>query len=120
MIKNVGAQSKSLASHDAARDPDRVNYVFAGGEFSIAAWVQRGLTDAGAVSNLDWAELRKEQPSFDRDLSVFQESLPIPRSVILAGPHLDPALADAITQLLLAMEKSRAGRQALEKYNKIQ
>ena len=38
---------------------DAVGYSFANGEINVVAWVNRGLADAGAISNLDWENPKK-------------------------------------------------------------
>lgn len=119
LLKSAGLDVVRLDSNESARAPNRVNYTFAGGEFSIAAWVHRGIADAGAISNVEWRELCGEHPPFENELFVFHRSEPVVRSVILARPGLEPGLKQAVIKLLTSMDEASEGQAVLETYSNV-
>lgn len=93
-----------------------VGYAFAEGEANVVAWVHRGLTDAGVVSNLDW-ENDDETPAFLKDdLIVIHETPPIIRSLVLVRSGLVPELKARLSEILQGMHETEAGRRTLRSY----
>ncbi len=114
-----GMELTPLEQPGAPVPDDRVGYVFAEGEINIVAWVHRGLADAGVVSNLDW-ENEDETPSFLKDdLTIIHETPPIIRSLLLMRSDLDPVLKERISDILLGMHETEAGRRALQRYFRV-
>jgi len=99
--------------------PGKVGYIFTNGEVNVAAWVARGLADAGAISNLDWEDIARTPNSFKADLSVFYEGSPIMRSVLLVRGDLDPEVKAALKQILSTMHDDAEGREVLKAYYKV-
>jgi len=99
--------------------PGKVGYVFTDGEVNVAAWVARGLADAGAISNLDWEDIGRTPNNFKADLSVFYEGSPIIRSVFLVRGDLDPMVKAALKQILSTMHEDAEGREVLKAYYRV-
>ncbi len=93
-----------------------VGYSFANGEINVVAWVNRGLADAGAISNLDWADPEAAPPGLKSSLRIIHETEPVIRSLFLVRESLDAALSERITEILETMHKTPDGRATLKDY----
>ncbi len=96
-----------------------LGYSFANGEVNVIAWVNRGLADAGAISNLDWMDPDTALPRLKSKLRIIHETEPIIRSLFLARQSLDEDLSERITAILQSMHESPEGRETLKKYFKV-
>jgi len=96
-----------------------VGFSFAGGEINVVAWVNRGLADAGAISNLDWADPNTAPAELRNELVVIHETAPVIRSLFMVRRAIDDALAGRISEILTAMHETAEGRTALKKYAKV-
>lgn len=99
--------------------PGQVGYVFSGQEINIALWVQEGIVDAGAVSDLEMADTdhfpEAVLPTFD----VFHSSSPYPRALLLVRGSLDKNVQQAVKQLLLKAHKDPEGTIIMDKYKHV-
>jgi len=91
-------------------------FVFASEEMNISNMVYRRLTDAGAMSNLDWQESDRVQNKMKEELEIFLESKEMPRSLELVRAGLDTSISNRLKQVLLQAHENAAGQAALEKY----
>ena len=93
---------------------DQIAYVFTGGDEDTVQWVLDGRVDAGGVEDGTFDEI----DPLDRDqLVVLAESESLPRHVGVARPGIDPALLQALTDLLLNADQTDGGRQALQAFS---
>ncbi len=94
---------------------DAVGYLFALSERNIAAWVQLGLVDAGAFSNLDWDRyaVGADGPG---GLRVIHRTAPFPRAVELIRGDLDAAIAARLREVLLAAAADPLAAPALRRF----
>ncbi len=90
---------------------DRVGYLFALSETNVRAWVNTGLVDAGAMSDLGQPELEVGgRLTNDGGLRVLHRTDPFPRGVELARADLKPEIrARLIAVLLAASQDPEAG-----------
>jgi phosphonate transport system substrate-binding protein len=93
-----------------------LGYSFALGEINVVAWVNRGLADAGAISNLDWMDPDTAPAGLKNELRVIHETESVIRSLILARQSLDDRLCEQITEILESMHESPEGRAVLSEY----
>lgn len=100
-LLDAGLRPQILLSPEDQPDADTVGYVFARSEVNIAAWVDKRLVDAGALSSLDWENPRRVPPSFRDHLRVIYRSDDYPRALELVRPSLDPAVRARLRQVLL-------------------
>ena len=96
-----------------------VGYSFARGEINVIAWVNRGLADAGSVSNLDWNDPETAPAELKNELRVIHETQPVIRSLFLTRTGLDAALCERIAKILVSMDESEPGRAVLKQYFKM-
>lgn len=89
---------------------DSVGYVFGRTEPNISAWVQKRLVDAGALSEIDFANPARMPPAFRADLRVIYTSPPYPRGLELTRANLSPKVRERLRQVLLqAADDPQAG-----------
>ena len=118
ILRQHGLDLVPLASIFDDVPQDKVGYLFAGSEESVASAVARGLADVGALSNLDWDEFVRTPENLKERLEIFYESEPVFRSVILVRANLDEELKQQIKQLLFSMDGNEAGQAAMKAFNR--
>lgn len=96
-----------------------IGYSFAHDEIGIATWVATGVTEAGALSDSDWAEFSQTASAMLGDLRIVHTTDPIVRSVIVARGDLPPEKKERLKTILLGMDKTDAGRPVLDDYFKV-
>lgn len=96
-----------------------VGYSFAHGEINVVAWVNRGLADAGAISNLDWNDSEKAPLLLREGLIIIHETQPVIRSLMMVRQTLDADMKERLSSLLGRMHETSEGKAALKKYSKV-
>lgn len=104
--------------HDPVPD-GKVGYAFARGEINVIAWVNRGLADAGSVSNLDWENPKDTPENLKKDLVIIHETELFTRSLLLVRRGLDTRLKTRIRDILETMHETPEGRATLKSYFKV-
>lgn len=102
MLLEAGLRPEVMISPLDTPARDSVGYVFARTEFNIATWVEKGIVDAGAISNLDWEEVLVREPRMADSLHIIAESGPIPRGLELVREGIEPPVERRLRELLLA------------------
>jgi len=120
MIKTAGLRTVELHGIHAPREPAAVGYFFGRSELSVADAVRDGIADAGALNDVEWANLQTSDPLVEATMQVIARSERIPRSFVLVGPKVSPDLKRALKTTLLAMDRTAEGRAALQLYNKVE
>ncbi len=115
-LLDTGLTPQELPRRDAPVPHRRVGYTFAGGEINITAWVARGIVDAGAYSNIDWADPDHTPRAMRENLRIFHHGEPIPRAFEIVRGDLRPGLREALRRVLLDAENVPAGRRAMQAY----
>lgn len=116
------ASGLSLVELSNPRDPapdGKLGYSFAKGEINVVAWVNRGLAEAGAISDLDWNDEGDAPAHLKQELKVIHETPPIIRSLLMVRSTMDDALKQEIRRVLLQMHLTRDGRETLKVYFKV-
>lgn len=103
-----------LRGPDTPVAPGTVGYVFSGDDDNTVLWVVDGTVDAGLTSRPDYEEIAAGRD----DLRVVAETQPVPRHVVVAGPHVDARLRTAIVDVLLAMEHDDVGSAVLQAFER--
>lgn len=99
-----------LATAEDPVPPDRLGFVFSGGDATTMHWVLAGKVVAGAANR--WNFDRYAGESRDQ-LRVLATSGEVPRHLMAARKDLDPRIEETIRDLLLGAHLSAAGREML-------
>jgi phosphonate transport system substrate-binding protein len=118
VLKRAGLELVRLSSPTESPPANKVGYVFAGRDLNVATWVHKGLTDAGAFSNLDWTNPDDVPGAYREDLKLIYETRPFPRAVELVRKDLDSKIKERIKEILLTAHTNPEGRKALRAYHK--
>ena len=114
MLRRDGLTLTELSSRHEQPAKDELGYVFTGDDKNTVIWLHSGWIDAAATDPENFAALEKAAPGAYR---VLARSMKLPRHVGIHREGLDPALVDRITEELIAMEASEAGRKAMAAFN---
>lgn len=116
MLLEAGLRPEVMISPLDTPARDSVGYVFARTEFNITTWVERGIVDAGAVSNLDWDEVLVRSPAMADSMHIIAESGPVPRGLELVREGIEPQVERRLRELLLAASDDPEARPALQAF----
>ena len=72
-----------------------------------------GRADAAAAKDLVFAEMVRENPGLRDEIRELAGSSPVPSNGFVTGPSMDPGLRGQIGRLLVEMDRSPRGREAL-------
>jgi phosphate/phosphite/phosphonate ABC transporter binding protein len=72
-----------------------------------------GRADAAAAKDLVFEEMVRENPGLRVEIRELASSPPVPSNGLVTGPRMDPELRGQIRRLLLEMDRSPRGREAL-------
>ena len=95
---------------------DAVGYVFARSQTNIAAWVHRGLVDAGTVSDVDWENPQAMPPALREGFVVIDRSPDYPRALEMVRGDLAPGLRERLRDVLLQAASDPDAREPLLEY----
>jgi phosphonate transport system substrate-binding protein len=96
-----------------------VGYYFTGSESVAVELIHEGTLDAGAISNVDWAESKTVPDELRQDLQVIHETSPVIRSVLMVNASIPAEAQDAIATVLEQMEQTPEGREVMMAYSKV-
>ncbi len=116
MALEAGLPMELLLSPQDRPDADSVGYVFARSELNIAAWVDKGMVDAGALSNLDWDNPRRMPESFRRNMRVLARSDDYPRAVEMVRSGLPVEVRARLHEVLLDAARDPQASDALRRF----
>ncbi|MCC2662974.1 MAG: hypothetical protein K0R41_1107 [Geminicoccaceae bacterium] len=94
---------------------DAIGYVFSMDDVNTMFWVDHGKVAAG-VTSPDFLELYRKKPN-DK-LVVIARSIDIPRQVVAHRADLDRVAVAELERVLMAMDSSEEGREALKAFQK--
>jgi len=115
-LLDAGLPMEILLSPQDRPDSHSVGYVFARSELNIAAWVDKGMVDAGALSNLDWQDTRRMPEAFRGDMRVLARTPDYPRALEMVRPSLDPAVRERLRQVLLEAARDPQAGPAMKRF----
>jgi phosphonate transport system substrate-binding protein len=120
IITDKVSKKETIQDDNASKS---INYIFSTEAYSssidnLTMWTHRGIVDAAAISDIDWADKRRFPEKLKKDLRVFSRSDKIPRSLVMSRSTLDKELKQALIQALLEASNNKNGQQALEKFTK--
>lgn len=104
LLERQGLRLRPLDNVQQPAKPGLVSYIFSRTEKNNALWVHKGLSVAGALNNNDWDNPARVPPGLRADLRIIYRSASYPRALELVSADLEPALVQALQDLLLGME----------------
>jgi phosphonate transport system substrate-binding protein len=113
-LREQGLTLTELPRPNADVPPGEAGYVFSGDDENTIFSVLTGRVAAGAVSAEDLEELAGDRLG---ELRVIARTIDVPRHGVVASKRLDGELRSAIVDTLTGLERSRAGREALEGFD---
>ena len=113
-LSQQGLAFTALAEPGEAVPADEVGYVFSGDDENTVFQVLEGRVDAGALSEEDLAENAGSRVD---ELVVVATTIEVPRHGVVVRSDLDPALLEALTAVLTALDESEDGRAVLEEFD---
>ncbi|MGD1855974.1 MAG: phosphate/phosphite/phosphonate ABC transporter substrate-binding protein [Leptolyngbyaceae cyanobacterium] len=112
MDAGLNPVAKAEANHSV--EEDEIGYIFSGEDETTVEWVLNGKVQAGAVDSETWAEVSDTDR---KELRVLAETKKYPRHMVVVGPSLSSTQVEAVKAVLLDMEDSRKGREALVEFS---
>jgi phosphonate transport system substrate-binding protein len=116
MIVESGLPLVVLASPGDEPGPDMVGFVFARSELNMSTWVHKGLVDAAAFSEQDWADVERVPEAFRADLALFHQTERVPRALEVVRSDLDPTVAARLASVLRAAIDDPAAAEPLRRF----
>ena len=117
-LLDLGLRLEVLLSPMDRPAPDSVGYVFGRSELNVSSWVHKGLVDAGAMSNLDWANPKRVPPSYRKDFRIVRRTSDYPRALEMVRGDLAPRVANRLREVLLGAAEDPDAREALLRFFK--
>ena len=115
MLLERGYRLIEVSDPAAPVPADAIGFVFSMDDVNTLFWVDRGKVAAG-VTSADFLELYEKKRK--DNLVVVARSIDIPRQVVAHRAGLEPAVVAELERVLIAMETTEAGRQALQAFQK--
>ncbi len=116
MLKAAGLPLVQLDSVRATPPDNAIGYVFSGDESNSTLWVHKRLVDAAAFSDADWNSSFITPQSLRNDMTIFERSRQLPRSVEIVSSQLPDALKKRLKQILLNAPADPDAQSALNQY----
>ena len=115
-LREHGLPMSLMVSPLEDADHGSVGYVFANTDTNLAAWVHKGLVDAGGFSDQDWASLQRVSESFRRDLVIVHTTAPVPRAMEVVAGNMKPEVAARLKEVLLGASEDPQASDALRQF----
>jgi phosphonate transport system substrate-binding protein len=115
MLLERGLKIQTLKKHDDPVAPDSIGAIFTLGDRSSILSLLDGRVAAIATDPHYVTMVEKERPGAVRSIA---RSITVPRQVVMRAGTMPEALAQKITDVLLAMEQGEEGREVLKAFGK--
>ena len=106
---NMNPSLKS--SLDTAVSQDEVGYVFSTADNTTIQWIISGKVPVGVTDNVTFGRLPEETQA---ELKIIAETEDVPRQLVLVAADISAPLTEKIKEVLLAMDDTEAGQEALD------
>jgi len=93
---------------------DEIGYVFSSETETTIQWVISNRVIAGAVDNEAFARIPEETR---QHMVILGETVNVPRHLMIVRPDMDPALVEAITEILIVMHEDEDAQEILDSVN---
>lgn len=115
MLLQAGVAVKEYPDTKVPVAPGRVGYIFSKSDENTMFWVLNRRVAAGALDRRSFNKLGGKRRN---ELKIIQESIDIPRQILLHRSGLPPRWIAAIKKVLLKMHEDPNGKKALYEFNK--
>jgi phosphonate transport system substrate-binding protein len=95
--------------------PDEIGYLFSLDDENTLVWVVRGKVMAGAIDNQNYEKMAKQNHD---SLKVIYRTFSFPRHIVSHRADLPSKLVARIKEILTQMDRSEAGRKALQDFER--
>ena len=113
-LRQLGLPVVQVAEPSSQPAPDEVGFVFSGDDENTVFLLLDGRVAAGALSAED---LPENAGSRVGELVTIGRSIDVPRHGVVARTDLDPALTQALTEVLSGLHETAEGREVLEGFD---
>lgn len=113
-----GLKTEELRTIGDQPGASKVGYLFSGQEINSSIWLYKGMVDAIAYSNLDWAEQDHTPEKFRKTFKIIHETTPFPRAIELVRKGLPADIVSRLKTILLNAQNDPAAKAALKKFQK--
>ncbi|MDH3660012.1 MAG: phosphate/phosphite/phosphonate ABC transporter substrate-binding protein, partial [Alphaproteobacteria bacterium] len=104
---NAGYRLWETASRGTKIHSKKIAYLFSTDDNNTVLWVMKGKVAAGVVDSVTFEDISARRPT---NFRVVARSESVPRQVVGLRAGLDPAVASALTEVLLEMHTTETGR----------
>jgi phosphonate transport system substrate-binding protein len=99
------------SSLETAVSENEVGYVFSTADNTTIQWIISGKVPVGVIDNVTLGRLPEETQA---ELKVIAETEDVPRQLVLVAADVSEPLTDSIRDVLLQMDETEAGQEALD------
>lgn len=117
-LLDAGLSPIELASPRESAPEGQVGYVFSKEEINTSTWVQKGIVDAGAYSNLDWETKDHLPEQYREDMMIFHATASFPRAIESVRVGLDARIKARLQEILLGLHEDPNAAAVLQAYQK--
>ena len=110
-----GLQTIETKSDHASVPADRIGYIFTGDDQNIIQWMISGKVGAGVVDIETFSDI---PPESRKEIILLAKTKTVPRQIVSVRQDLDPELREKIKTILINMERTKAGKEVLNKFEK--
>jgi phosphonate transport system substrate-binding protein len=118
-LLEAGLTLTAKSSYDDPVATNEVGFVFSYDDENTLQWVLSGRAEAGVVDDYRYDVAFPAEVTAN-DLVVLARTDGVPRQVMVVRPGMDPALLEALKQVLINMDEDQAAAAALKKFQTTQ
>ena len=114
-MSEAGLQPIEHKSVNASVPKDEVGYVFSNEDENSIEWLLSRKVAAAAIDNIAFEKL---SPEIKDKVIILAETEKVARNIVLVGKNMTSEQTQAISALLLQMDKTTEGKAVLEKFSR--
>ena len=110
-----GLHAVETESEHANVPTDRIGYIFTGDDQNIIQWMISGKVGAGVVDIETFSEI---PPESRKEIILLAKTKTVPRQIVSVRQDLEPELREKIKTILIDMDRTKGGKEVLNKFEK--
>ncbi|ACK70404.1 ABC-type phosphate/phosphonate transport system periplasmic component-like protein [Gloeothece citriformis PCC 7424] len=115
ILLKAGLKTVEKSSTEQLVLSDEVGYVFSNDDENTIQWVISGRVDAGAADDRAFNSIPAQSR---QEMKILAQTDKVARQIVLVKPGMNPEKQAAIKSILINMDKTEAGKQVLETFEK--